>query len=323
MRALIGILAILLLVGTAMAVPVKIDQVEVDDVVLKTDQTSRFDVTRDNEIEVEVLLTATADFDNVELEAYISGFEYNDVSPLSRSTKVFSLDANQTRRFVLPIKLDENVEEDNYRLHIRVADRDSPGVLEQTYPIKIDVDRHDLKIEDIVFTPSGSVTAGQALLATVRVENQGEKDEQDVRVDVAIPALELSGSDYLDEVEANDEEETEEIFMRVPLCAKEGAYDAEVTLTFDEGHQTERRTSRVTVMENPQCEETKKKQESVEVVVAAQAQPLEPAEPVKAASKSTLRSVLETLVLILVGLLIIVVLVIGFNKLKKDDEEEY
>ena len=170
--------------------------------------------------------------------------------------------------------------------------------------------------------PSSSVTAGQALLATVRVENQGEKDEQDVRVDVAIPALELSGSDYLDEVEANDEEETEEIFMRVPLCAQSGAYDAEVTLTFDEGHQTERRTTRVTVMENPQCEETKKKQETVEVVVAAQAQPLEPAEPVKA-SKSTLRSVLETLVLILVGLLIIVVLVIGFNKLKKDDEEEY
>ncbi|HLC85630.1 MAG TPA: hypothetical protein VJH22_07615 [Candidatus Nanoarchaeia archaeon] len=321
MRALIGILAILLLVGTAMAVPVRIDSVEVDDVVLLTTQTNRFDVTRDNEIEVEVLLTATANIDDIQLEAFMSGFEYNDVAPMSASTKLFSLDVNETKRFVLPIKLNEDVEEDNYKLRIMVSDRDGTVTL-QNYNLKIDVDRHDLKIEDIVFTPSGSVTAGQALLATVRVENQGEKDEQDVRVDVAIPALELSGSDYLDEVEANDEEETEEIFMRVPLCAQSGAYDAEVTLTFDEGHQTERRTTRVTVMENPQCEETKKKQETVEVVVAAQAQPLEPAEPVKA-SKSTLRSVLETLVLILVGLLIIVVLVIGFNKLKKDDEEEY
>lgn len=321
MRTLIGILAILLLASTAMAVPVTIDSVEVDDVELKTTQTNRFDVTRDNEIEVEVLLTATADIDDIQLEAFMSGFEYNDVSPMSASTKLFSLDVNETRRFVLPIKLNEDVEEDNYKLRIMVSDRDGTLTI-QNYNLKIDVDRHDLKIEDIVFTPSGSVTAGQALLATVRVENQGEKDEQDVRVDVAIPALQLSGSDYIDEVEADDEEETEEIFMRVPLCAQSGAYDAEVTLTFDEGHQTERRTSRVTVMENPQCEETKKKQETVEVVVAAQAQPLEPAEPVKA-SKSTLRSVLETLVLILVGLLIIVVLVIGFNKLKKDDEEEY
>lgn len=321
MRTLIGILAILLLASTAMAVPVTIDSVEVDDVELKTTQTNRFDVTRDNEIEVEVLLTATADIDDIQLEAFMSGFEYNDVSPMSASTKLFSLDVNETRRFVLPIKLNEDVEEDNYKLRIMVSDRDGSLTI-QNYNLKIDVERHDLKIEDIVFTPSGSVTAGQALLATVRVENQGEKDEQDVRVDVAIPALQLSGSDYIDEVEADDEEETEEIFMRVPLCAQSGAYDAEVTLTFDEGHQTERRTSRVTVMENPQCEETKKKQETVEVVVAAQAQPLEPAEPVKA-SKSTLRSVLETLVLILVGLLIIVVLVIGFNKLKKDDEEEY
>ena len=232
------------------------------------------------------------------------------------------MDANESRKFTLHLRISEDVEEDNYRLRVLITDRDGDAVL-QNYNLKIDVERHDLSIEDIVLTPSGVVTAGQALLATVRVENQGEQDEDDVRIDFSIPALGVSGTDYIDEIEDDDEEESEEMFMRVPLCAETGVYDAEVVVTFDEGHQTERKLTRVRIEANPQC--VRPEDDTVEVIVEAQARPLDDAEtPVETtgSTKSKVRKALETLVIILVGLLVIIALVIGFNKLKSDEEEE-
>ena len=63
------------------------------------------------------------------------------------------------------------------------------------------------------------------MLATVRVENKGQKDEDDVKVTVSIPALGLSATDYIDEVEEDEEEETEELFIRMPKCAEAGQYE--------------------------------------------------------------------------------------------------
>ena len=279
MRALIGLVMVLCLLSTVAALPITIDKVEVDDVELSLSGTNRLDVQRDGTIDVEVLLTADQDV--------------------------------------------EDVDEDDYRLRLLVTDRNGQEIF-QNYQLKIDVPRHEVKVEDILLTPSGEAMAGQALLATVRLENQGEKDEDDVRVDVSIPELRVSGSDYIDEIETGDEEETEEIFMRLPLCAETGVYTVDVDVTYDEGHRSTRASGKVQVRENPQCAAlAAPADDEVKVIVDANAQPLETTQPVvEKSAKSTVRKALETLVIILVGLLVIVALVIAFNKLKNDDDEE-
>ena len=141
-----------------------------------------------------------------------------------------------------------------------------------------------------------------------------------------VPGLGISGTDYIDEVETDDEEETEEIFMRLPLCAKAGVYDVDVQVTYDEAHRTTRKSTKVKVRENPQCQElaAANAQNNVEVVVAASATDNVESPGGEKSSKSRVRAALETLVIILVGLLVIVALVIAFNKLKtEEDEEDY
>ena len=321
MRLLIGLLLVLFLVGSAMAVPITVEKVELDDVELFENGNNRFNVERDDTVEVEVLVTATEDTE-IEVEVFISGFEYNDVARLGAQTRLFTLDANETKKLTLQIRIDQDVEEDNYRLRLLITDRDGTPIL-MSYKIKLDVPRHQIKIEDIILTPSGTVMAGQALLATVRLENQGEKDEDDVRVDFTIPALGISGTDYIDEIESDEEEETEEIFMRIPLCAEEGTYDADVEVTYNEGHSIQRGSTRVRIEANPMCAKLAADNQ-VDVIVEAQARPLDsPEQPAETSTtKSKIRKALETLVIILVGLLVIIALVIGFNKLNRDKEEE-
>jgi hypothetical protein len=49
--------------------------------------------------------------------------------------------------------------------------------------------------------------------------------------------LGVSATEYINEIEEDDEEEeTEEIFLRIPQCAEPGLYDVEVAVYFAEKH---------------------------------------------------------------------------------------
>jgi len=103
-------------------------------------------------------------------------------------------------------------------------------------------------VEDVTLFPGKIVQAGTALLTTVRVENKGERDEDDVKVEVRIPDLGLSAVDYIEEVEFDEEEETEEIFLRIPTCTEPGRYPVEIIVSFDEGFEETRETTSITVL---------------------------------------------------------------------------
>ena len=95
-----------------------------------------------------------------------------------------------------------------FTLTILLTSKD--GILaEAAYPVSMasgDSD-HKLEIKDVIFSPEGDVDAGKAFLATVKVQNKGTKDEEDVKVKVAIPELGVSASAFIDEVEAEDEDD--------------------------------------------------------------------------------------------------------------------
>ena len=254
MLSTIALLTVLLIAGAAHAINVVINEVQVDDTTVSVGATNRLDVERDARVEVEVRLTASQDTKDVEVQAFFSGYEYNDVQPLSDITSLFDADANVTYVKKLHIQLPDDVEEDDYLLRVIVSNRNDVELI-QNYRIKLDVPRHGVQIQDVVLSPDSRVKAGSALLATVRVDNRGEKDEDDVKITVAVPQLGISASDYIDEVESDDQEESEELYLRVPRCTKAGTYDLLVTVDYDEGHRQAQATKRIEILADETCPE--------------------------------------------------------------------
>ena len=233
-------LAMILLAAIATAVsaavvPIRVDNVKIDDVDLQENASNRLDIQRGQEVEVEVKFTALTQVRNLQMEAFMSGFEYSDIAPLGSTTNVFDAEENVTYVRRVRVRISDEVEKDDYKLRIMFSDRFNQELLKD-FNLKIDVPRHGFKVEDVVFFPNGPVEAGKGLLTTVRLENKGERDERDIRVQVSIPDLGVSGADYIDEVKHDREKSTEEIFIKIPENAKSGRYAVRVDVDFNQLH---------------------------------------------------------------------------------------
>lgn len=311
-KNLIMVLGFLLfLIPSVAALPLTVEQVEVDDLVLRAGDTNRLDLQRDRQVDVEVTFTPTQNVKDVVIRAFFSGFEFQDVQPLSDSTGPEDFDANVRYKRTLTLTLPDEVEEDNYRLRVEFSDRDGDETT-ANFNLRLDVPRHGLKIEDVVFFPGTTARAGEALLATVRLENKGEADEDDIKVTVSVPELGLSATEYIDEIEKEDEEETEEIFLRLPKCAEPGLYTVPVEVEFNEGHDSLSTQAKIQVTENPACVQDMAPAPSVQTQPPAQP----PAEP----QPSGARRGLEVLLVALIVILVVVGLVILLSKLKEDED---
>ncbi|MBS3127749.1 hypothetical protein J4410_01265 [Candidatus Woesearchaeota archaeon] len=348
MKGMLLVLTLLFSMAVAQAAIV-VESVEVNDITLQQGATTRLDILKGNVLDVQVLFHEDqSDRDEIELEAFISGFEHNDFERARDSVGPFDIDQNVSYVKNLQLRLSNEFEEDDYLLRILFTDRNGNPVIFQ-YQLKIDVERHSLSIQDVVLSPGSRVEAGRALLATVRLENNGEKDEKDVRVMVGIPSLGISASDYIEEIEADvngEEEETEELYLAIPRCAEPGNYDLEVVVNYDEGFEELREVLSVRVDESDSCSLTNSNRNNdreddddredeedtpmvrpsqdsgvqviVENTVATPAQP----EPVEGETDNNVRSVLEVILIILLVILVIVGIVVGVSKLRDNNEDE-
>lgn len=252
----IMVLFLILAAASASALPVSIEKVKIDGEELQPNEPNRLDIERGQDIDVDVYFTVAEDQENLEVTAFISGYEYNYVDPISDHAGPFSAEANVKYHKELKLQLPADAEKDDYKLRIIIADRYGEEII-QSYNLKIDVPRHGLQIQDVILNPELNVKAGSALLAQVRLENKGEKSQEDVKVTVEIPELGVSGTDYVDEIEDIDEsEETEEIYLRIPECAKKGIYEVKITAEYANGREEVTQIKSINVLEGDLCEET-------------------------------------------------------------------
>ena len=251
-HSLIAAILFLSIICAASALPATIEQVELDGTTLSTGASNQLSIERGQTYELRVRLTATDRIRNAEIRAFISGYEFSDIDSLDERTPVFDADQNVTYVKRLNVRIPDELDQDSYKLRVIISDRFGDE-LTSVYNLQIDAPRNALKIEDIILNPSNSVRAGSSLLARVRVENKGERDQEDVRVSVTIPELGVSGTQYLSEIKSDDQEETEEILLRIPRCAKPGTYDAQIDVEFSNRHRkaSERRT--ITVLADETC----------------------------------------------------------------------
>ena len=216
---------------------VAIDAVRLDGTLLKeSSQNYVLDVERGDEPVIKVTITPDANADDVEIEAVLRGVDSSD--KVEDITDVFDVKSGVTYNKKLRLPLVQKMDQDRYLLRIRVSDRDSATV-EKTYALEVDTQRHDVEIRDVVLSPNTEVKAGRALLATVRLRNRGEQDEDGVKVVASIPELGISAADFVDELEREDDDDdqatTEEMFLRIPDNAETGEYTLRVEVWFDDG----------------------------------------------------------------------------------------
>ncbi|MFQ5620482.1 MAG: hypothetical protein ACE5FT_01405 [Candidatus Nanoarchaeia archaeon] len=304
--------------ATAAPLPLTIDRVEIDDVDINPNGVNKLDLERGYTYDVEVKLTALSDLDDIEVEVFVSGFEYGG---LVDTTTTFDMDSGDSHVKRLEISFPDDVEEDDYKLRVLVSNRNH-GEIIQNYNLKIDVPRHGLKIEDVYFQPSGPVQGGEGVLATVRLENKGERQQDDVRVTIDIPTLGVNGIDYIDEIDNNHNEErgTEEIFLKIPRCAAPGVHPVVVKAEFDELTQAVTSTKQIVVEANEHCKEGKSDLQAqlLQLLSAEQANQANVAPVEDVEETSTARKAFQITLLVLLVLLVIVALVFVFTRTNEE-----
>ena len=144
---------------------------------------------------------------------------------------------------------------------IRVTISNKYGSVIEIGTLDISGSDHSVQIRDIVLSPENEVKAGRALLATARIKNRGTQQEEDVKVKVSIPALGISASDYIDELDEEDCDDedcddsttSEELYMRIPDCAEPGEYTVKVCVEYDDGDEEACETAKISVVESDSC----------------------------------------------------------------------
>ncbi len=260
-------IVVLMLVGllaavSVSAVPVSIDTLKIDGDVISPTSTNEIRVLdRDNELVVKVIVSAEADVDDAQIEAVLRGYDDDDL--IEDITSVFDMRANRTYVKTLNLRLPDDLDKDQYKLRVRVEDRDG-DTTQETYEIDIENERHDMQIKDVVFSPGTQVMAGRALLTTVRVKNVGMVDQDDgVKIYIKIPELGVAASDYIDEVDEDDSVTSEELYVRIPSCTPEGDYKAVIGVEYKDGDRNKEVSRTISVVKGSSCEAQEEEEEPV------------------------------------------------------------
>jgi len=259
--------------ATALAT-ITIDFVKVDgDEVSQTGSNFILDVDRGDDIDVKVRLSSDVNVDEVQVEAVLRGVDSRD--KVDDITDTFDMKAGVSYTKKLTLPLISKIDIDQYKLRIRISDRDNP-TKEQTYELDIGTKRHDVEIRDVVLSPNTEVKAGRALLATVRVRNRGDKDEDGVKIVVSIPQLGVSAADFIDELEKEDDDDdqatSEEMFLRIPDSAETGEYTVRVEVFFDDGDKRNVKETTIFVLGQDRVTEAPKTDEKTIITVAVDKQ---------------------------------------------------
>jgi uncharacterized membrane protein len=207
--------------------------------------TNNYKYERGESLDVDVCVKALDDVQDAQIEADIYGYRYSarEQDKVSDTTNTFDLNINDNDCFTLQLQIPDKIDQDYYKLRIRVGDRD--GItFEKDYQLDIQgAARSDaVQIKDYSIDPQ-EVIAGRAFTAMIKVKNIGDYDLTDLKATISIPELNIKTSEYMNNLDADKSKTFEELLLRVPECAKKGTYDVDILVEFDEYEETTLTTS--------------------------------------------------------------------------------
>lgn len=189
------------------------------------------------DIEVELDNKLGPDAKGIEVVARLSGYEYSDYVSLEDSTELFDVMKGTKETVDLELVVPQDLENGLNTLRIFVLDRNSNPIMTE-FELQVKSARHGLSIKDVTLSPGSNLKAGRTLMATVLIENNGAKTEENVKVTVAVPTLGVQAVEYVDSLSADEREDVfEELVLNIPASAA-GTYEALVTVEYDNGRES-------------------------------------------------------------------------------------
>lgn len=212
--------------------------VKVNGEVVNDNETIRTSLERGQDIEIIVKLRSLVNLTNVEVSAFISGYEYNDDID-ERVSDVYLFDDTEAGvEYVakLKVKLPAVMDKDNYKLRVAISDRYS-SLAVFNYNLKIEAPKHKIIIKDIILNPAEKIKAGRSLVANVRVKNVGDQQEDDIKIKAEVLGLEgVQDVFYIDDLDEEESKTSEDLLLRIPVETKPGIYTLKVTVYYDNEH---------------------------------------------------------------------------------------
>ena len=236
MRKIFGIIVALLAVLSASVMAANVIQ----SVYLNGHQISgnTIQVELGQSVTLDVAIYGTMDRDNLRVRAWLGGYE-SDV--IEDSTEMFDAEQGIVEWKKLRLQMpDDMVSSKIYTLNLQIFDgQDS---IDRKYTLYVEEKRHNVAVQDVLLMPGSSLEAGESLYAKVRLENMGEKKEEDIRVDLSIEQLGISTRVYLDELNKYMADENSgnapSLVLTIPEDAATGDYAAKVTVSYNRGHSS-------------------------------------------------------------------------------------
>ncbi len=231
----------------ASAVNIQINYVKINDEIVSqaNGRSINLQVQRGDSLNVKVCLQALANVQDAQVEADIYGYRYSlrDPQKVSDSSPTFDLDQNDTVCKTLNLQVPTKMDMDYYKVHVMVADRDST-LFEQSYELHVKgIDSSSaVQIKDFTIDPT-QVVAGRPVTAMIQVKNYGHYDLSGLKLTMSIPQLNLQQSAYMNSLNADQSKVFEELYLRIPDCAKPGTYTVTLTVDFDEYEETTKDTT--------------------------------------------------------------------------------
>jgi len=262
---LLGIL-ILMVVGLATAAAFASAQIDestvavyLDNIALEEGSATSFEVVERGEtLPLKVQFRAnetTGATQDVEITAEILGDAHDDV--IASNSNVFDLEAGGRYTKKMDLKLTKRMDPGQYDIRVTIAGRTREITMVKYYRINVDLPEHLVDVKDVVLSPEGAVKAGRALLVSVRVQNNGDRAEDGVKVEASIPELQLSAASYIDSLESygnsDDQTSSEELYLRIPECAQAGDYTMHVDVKYDDGDEIASTTKTIRVIPGDAC----------------------------------------------------------------------
>ena len=186
------------------------------------------------------------DLDDVEVEICLYNVNQNKEVDCWDADGSGDINEDDEEKYDLEFTIpnDEEVgNDDDYLLIVSVTADDENNdkqCIQESDDIRIDRESHDVMVDSVRLNPS-TVSAGESVQITVRVENIGTKDEDDVFVELIDNVL---GLDYesnrfdLDDFAGSDNDHTVRFLFRVPDTVAEGTYVVQPNVYFDDDDET-------------------------------------------------------------------------------------
>jgi hypothetical protein len=224
--------------------------IRLNDIPVSTGETVYLE--RGESVDVEVVFTSDIDLNDARVKAWVGGYEYKDVEDKSETKDIQAgLKYKEVLTFDLPEDMDAS---EVYTLNVQIYDKTHS--YEYNYNLKIEEERHKLNILDVIIRPTNKVVAGNAIFGNIRVENIGDKKEEDIKVVFSIPDLGVTQVTYIDELAAheidNEDEEdsmsSDDVYLQIPIDATSGIYNLNVDVYYNRGHNKISKTYQLEVI---------------------------------------------------------------------------